>query len=986
MPDIKQIFTFLEPDQGMLDGKSCNPWADASFNYCTLEPGADDFEEKAGIETTTIEKITTIIDKGSCYWKKIGSDIYYDAGDVLMGISTSPGEGRVTIQKPGTLGFNLDILELVNSAAGTNIIGTASSIVWYGYHEDTTAKSSRVMARITAGIETNWATTSYTLYTEVSRFGHYGTGSAEFADPYGICSDGSYLYISDTLNHRIIKRSLSDYSVVATVGTSGTGDLNFKNPYGIATDGFYLYICDTHNWRVKVHRCSDLSFFKSFGTYGSGNNNFYGHTGICIVGSTLYITDNYNHRIKKHNVDGTFIATYGSLGSGDAQFDHPVGLCSDGTYLYVIDALNNRIKKHQLSDLSYVAQVADATGTLACCYVDPYIYFAGDSGQIEKYTRSLVLVETSSVLSATMWGIILVEPYFFVTNYWGDDGYVKHGVGVLVGPGAIYTANVFNSNLSFSTTYQGITKPWVRISSLGYMGVGTLNPTERIEANGKIKTNNQFISSLAVGTKPIDVTSTTLCANLNADLWDNFHLPSMTGAANYVFGVDADADGLEYKQLIAGANITITHGVGSVTIAAGIGSHALLSATHSDTVADSVLAGDLIYGNATPKWARLAKGTDGNFLKMASGYPAWAAHGLTYSDVGAAASGHDHSGVYDPAGTGHTEASTHVSDHAALITGVHGLVFTAGKALTLTESLTLNALPVGGLAVATAANTLGSLAVGTVLQILVGGGAGAVPVWGTDLPTAVTIGSGYVYRAGGTDVPVADGGTGKSVFVVGDIVHATGTTTLAGLADVAVGSYLASGGVGVIPAWATLNQAAIPELTTASGPTFAHIHITDLAAIYTPAESWIGPSSTTGIYFKGGNVGIGTTSPGAKLDLSSTVGKKLLTYYSTNIYQGLGVDIYGGEYESTWFGSAGPSNTGFLSLGFYSHAEPPVYSEKVRIQAGGNVGIGTTNPKSVLHVVGLPVYANNAAAVAGGLTAGAFYRTGSDPDPVCVTH
>src|SRR3990167_8327890 len=33
------------------------------------------------------------------------------------------------------------------------------------------------------------------------------------------------------------------------------------------------------------------------------------------------------------------------------------------------------------------------------------------------------------------------------------------------------------------------------------------------------------------------------------------------------------------------------------------------------------------------------------------------------------------------------------------------------------------------------------------------------------------------------------------------------------------------------------------------------------------AESFIGPSSTTGIYFKSGNVGIGTTGPGAKLEV-----------------------------------------------------------------------------------------------------------------------
>ena len=34
----------------------------------------------------------------------------------------------------------------------------------------------------------------------------------------------------------------------------------------------------------------------------------------------------------------------------------------------------------------------------------------------------------------------------------------------------------------------------------------------------------------------------------------------------------------------------------------------------------------------------------------------------------------------------------------------------------------------------------------------------------------------------------------------------------------------------------------------------------------------------------------------------------------------------------------------------------------------------------------LPIYANNAAAIAGGLTAGAYYRTGADPDQICVVH
>jgi hypothetical protein len=39
-----------------------------------------------------------------------------------------------------------------------------------------------------------------------------------------------------------------------------------------------------------------------------------------------------------------------------------------------------------------------------------------------------------------------------------------------------------------------------------------------------------------------------------------------------------------------------------------------------------------------------------------------------------------------------------------------------------------------------------------------------------------------------------------------------------------------------------------------------------------------------------------------------------------------------------------------------------------------------------LYGTNLPVYANNAAAITGGLVVGSFYRTGADPDPVCVVH
>lgn len=120
----------------------------------------------------------------------------------------------------------------------------------------------------------------------------------------------------------------------------------------------------------------------------------------------------------------------------------------------------------------------------------------------------------------------------------------------------------------------------------------------------------------------------------------------------------------------------------------------------------------------------------------------------------------------------------------------------------------------------TATGAVQTLVAGATTQILVGGGASALPSWGTNLPTAVTIGSGYIYRAGGTDIAVADGGTNISSYAVGDMLYASAATTLSPLADVGVGSYLRSGGVTTAPLWSTLilpNAATSGRVVYASG-------------------------------------------------------------------------------------------------------------------------------------------------------------------------
>lgn len=101
----------------------------------------------------------------------------------------------------------------------------------------------------------------------------------------------------------------------------------------------------------------------------------------------------------------------------------------------------------------------------------------------------------------------------------------------------------------------------------------------------------------------------------------------------------------------------------------------------------------------------------------------------------------------------------------------------------------------------TTANNLSSIATANS-GVLVTSGAG-VPSIATDIPTAVTIGGAYIYRAGGTDIALADGGTNASLVASnGGIVYSTGTAMdiLAGTAT--AGLALVSG-ASTTPSWFT---------------------------------------------------------------------------------------------------------------------------------------------------------------------------------------
>ena len=168
-----------------------------------------------------------------------------------------------------------------------------------------------------------------------------------------------------------------------------------------------------------------------------------------------------------------------------------------------------------------------------------------------------------------------------------------------------------------------------------------------------------------------------------------------------------------------------------------LAAHDILSATHTDTVAASVVLGDVIFGNATPKWERLAGNTTlvRQFLRqlgtgLISASPAWDT--VTKTDVGLSSVTNDAQAIAGAVGSSGLTMNTNrllgrttalagaieeiqVSTGLSLLAGVLTATGSGGTVTSVAAGTGLTATPspivgAGTMAVAGALSTLYSLA------------------------------------------------------------------------------------------------------------------------------------------------------------------------------------------------------------------------------------------------------------------------------------
>jgi len=402
--------------------------------------------------------------------------------------------------------------------------------------------------------------------------------------------------------------------------------------------------------------------------------------------------------------------------------------------------------------------------------------------------------------------------------------------------------------------------------------------------------------------------------------------------------------------------------------------HALLSLTHSDTTAAAAAVGAIITGQTGPVWARLTIGSAGKILR---------------SD-----------------GT--------------------NLVYTTATYPTTTTA--------NQLLYSSSDNVIGGLTSGNS-SVLVTNGSG-VPSLATDIPTAVTIGTKYIYRADGTDVAVADGGTNLSTVAAGSILAANALNTLTAITstsdtkvlqnaagtiswastaapgahnllsashgDTAVGTVLRGDlvtGQTASPAWTRLALGTVGKVLRSDGTDVAWSAVTLPASttsgrvLYSTGTSALGDDAD--LTFDGAGLQVGTAFSAvsqAPIEANANVAGVTYPLMVRNIRHandtasqvGLKLQLGGADTATElkkWVGVVAYSASNYEAtsgIDFYTHdtaANDP--TAKMRLTAAGALQVGTNTAATAAGQISADRHYLNATAYLDGANAGRIGVSGT---------
>ncbi len=277
-----------------------------------------------------------------------------------------------------------------------------------------------------------------------------GVGAAaSFRAPLSVVVQGANLYVADSLNLKIRQVVIATGVVSTLAGSGGLGTANgigaaasFNYPVALASDGTHLYVADSVADMIRkiVIATGEVSTLAGSGDMGSqdglaGNATFHSPRGLATDGSNLYVSDSGNRRIRRVVMASgavTTLAGSGEYGVSDgvgqqATFKSPYGIVvagasPDGVNLFVADNGGHTVRK-----VNYIAGV--------CARANSYLVggeVSGLSGTLElanngsnnkTITANGVFSFSTSVASGQGYNVSVV------THPAGQTCTVAHGSG-----------------------------------------------------------------------------------------------------------------------------------------------------------------------------------------------------------------------------------------------------------------------------------------------------------------------------------------------------------------------------------------------------------------------------------------------------------------------------------------------------------------------------------------------------------------------------
>jgi len=374
----------------------------------------------------------------------------------------------------------------------------------------------------------------------VDGFGEVGSGPDQVNSPWGVAVDEEFIYVSDSGNHRIVKKRLDDFSFVAEIGTYGTGNDQFKTPAGIAVDDTHLFICDIGNGRVVRRFKADLSYDAQFGVYAYPQtlpDEFRSPWAIAVQGNYIYYTlaamvpgnmDGIQKRNKFTLSSGAtdFISVRG-YGSGDDQFKWPTGIAVDDNFVYVADTFNDRIHKRNIADLTLDSQ-APISSPYGMKVFGNNLY-ASSIGGIKILDRgNLSVIKT---MTGGMWG-----------PYWSGEAF---GLDIILNPNE-YQAQAFKGPV-WTSAQAMATKDvrWADVDNDGNLDVVVLNDND-LDDDGMYE----------AGKSHVVYKNTGVDGNGNPLLTEIWEAPNPASAESVAIR-DLNSDG--YLDLIIAEDMEVPH-------------------------------------------------------------------------------------------------------------------------------------------------------------------------------------------------------------------------------------------------------------------------------------------------------------------------------------------------------------------------------------------------------------------------------------------